>query len=335
MESPHRRQLAQGFACFTLKYVATLPPGSDPELRSGRLNAGLQVDFHTRNGVSGISMPVYYLISTPGTEFRDTGPLKHDTHDMKKFLFPSLFLALLAVTACEDKDTSAPASDLTITFKALYDGKPLEKYKLYDYASYQVDFSRFNTFMTNITLLNGSQEVKLSDIEWVDFTPDSAPTDTAVDVSIVLKNVPDAEYTGIRLGYGVPPALNAKQPKDFAPTHPLSRENEFWLGWGSYIFNKIEGRVDLNNNGVFDGGLIYHCGSDAVYREYAFNLPISVKPGAAEIVVEFDLKKLFVINGAWLDLNIPYNHITSNDSDDVVIATILMDNFDAATTVKQ
>jgi len=254
---------------------------------------------------------------------------------MKRFLFPSLFFALLALSACEDKSPSAPASDLTITFKALYDGKPLEKYKLYGYSTYQVDFSRFNAFMANITLLNGTQELTLSDIEWVDFTPDSAPTDTAVDVSIVLKNVPDGNYTGIRLGYGVPPSLNAKQPKDFAPAHPLSRENEFWLGWGSYIFNKIEGRVDLNNNGVFDGGLIYHCGSDAVYREYMFDLPISVKPGAAEIVVEFDLKKLFVLNGAWLDLSNPYNHITSNDVNDVVIATKLMDNFGNATTVKQ
>ncbi|MBK9338247.1 MAG: hypothetical protein IPM98_17525 [Lewinellaceae bacterium] len=256
---------------------------------------------------------------------------------MKKFLFPALFaFALLTAAGCDKKtDTDGPTSSLTVTFRALYDGQPLEKYKLYDYDTYRVELSRFNTFMSNITLLNGSQEVKLSEIEWVDFTPDLATNNMAVEVPVTFSKVPDGNYTGIRLGYGVPPALNAKQPKDFAFTHPLSRENEYWLGWGSYIFNKIEGRVDLNNNGVFDGGLIYHCGSDAVYREYAFNLPIKVAPGATGVVVEFDLKKLFVINGSWLDLNTPYNHITSNDNNDVVIATILMDNFGNATAVKQ
>jgi hypothetical protein len=254
---------------------------------------------------------------------------------MKKILFPAFLIGLFAFAGCDDTtDVVAPASSVTITFKALYDGQPLEKYKLYDYDTYRVEYSRFNTFMSNITLLDGAKEVQLSDIEWVDFTPDLSTTNMAVTVPITFNNVPDGNYTGIRLGYGVPPALNAKQPKDFAPTHPLSRENEFWLGWGSYIFNKIEGRVDLNNNGVFDGGLIYHCGSDAVFREYTFNMPIKVEPGA-NLVVEFDLKKLAVINGTWLDLKIPYNHITSNDNNDVVIATVLMNNFGNATAVKQ
>lgn len=255
---------------------------------------------------------------------------------MKKFLFPMLFAGLFAFSACDGTDDIlSPTTDVTITFKAVYDGQPLVKYKIYNYDSYSVDFTRFNAFMANIYLLDGNKEVRLSDIEWVDFTPDLAPTDTAVEVPITFKNVPIGTYTGIRLGYGVPPALNAKQPKDFAFTHPLSRENEYWLGWDSYIFNKIEGRVDLNNNAVFDGGLIYHCGSDAVYREYAFDMPIKVEPGADGLVVEFDLKKLFVIHGTWLDLTIPYNHITSNDFNDVVIATILMDNFGNATTVTQ
>jgi len=254
---------------------------------------------------------------------------------MKKILFPAFLIGLFAFAGCDDTtDVVEPASSVTITFKALYDGQPLEKYKLYDYDTYRVEYSRFNTFMSNITLLDGAKEVQLSDIEWVDFTPDLSTTNMAVAVPITFNNVPDGNYTGIRLGYGVPPALNAKQPKDFAPTHPLSRENEYWLGWGSYIFNKIEGRVDLNNNGVFDGGLVYHCGSDAVFREYTFNMPIKVEPGA-NLVVEFDLKKLAVINGTWLDLKIPYNHITSNDNNDVVIATVLMNNFGNATAVKQ
>ncbi len=246
-----------------------------------------------------------------------------------------LALGVWFLLGCEGtQDGVIPKTDVRITFRARYDGKPLVRYAKYNYADYWVDFFRFNAYMSRIALLTDGVPVKISDIEWVDFTPDDAPTDTAVDVTLVLR-APEGQYTGIRLGYGVPPDLNAKQPKDFAPGHPLSRENEYWIGWKGYIFNKIEGRVDLNKDGMPDGGLIYHCGSDAVFREYSFDLPIRVEPGAPEILVTFDLQKLFVRNGEWLDLRNPYNHITSNDFNDVVIASKLMDNFKPATSVMQ
>ncbi|MBK6931585.1 MAG: hypothetical protein IPH12_12265 [Saprospirales bacterium] len=251
---------------------------------------------------------------------------------MKKVLLAALLAGMALWTGCDGTEPPKGAT-ITITFKALYDGQPLEKYKNYDYDTYQVQFSRFNAFMADFALLDGNNAIKFGDIAWVDFTPDLAPSNMAVEVPVVFTNVPDGDYTGIRLGYGVPPALNAKQPKDFSAGHPLSRENEYWLGWGSYIFNKIEGQVDLDKNGSYDGSLIYHCGSNAVYRTYDFNVPLKIEPGA-NITVEFDLKKLFVLNGAWLDLTDTYNHITSNDANDVVIATQLMDNFGNATTVK-
>lgn len=255
---------------------------------------------------------------------------------MKKLLLIGLPVVALSLAGCmgtPDPDLP-PSSDLTLTFKALYDGQPLEKYKSYNYDTYKVHFSRFNTFLSDITLLKGNEAFKISDIEWVDFTPDAAPNDLAVQVPVKFKNVPDGDYTGIRIGYGVSPALNAKQPGDFSSTHPLSRENEYWLGWGSYIFNKVEGKADLDNSGAFGTSLVYHCGSDAVYRTYTFNTPIRVEQGAVA-TVEFDLKKLFTINGNWFDMKIPANQLTSNDVGNVIVATILMDNYGFATTVIQ
>ncbi|MCC6461130.1 MAG: hypothetical protein IT260_11705, partial [Saprospiraceae bacterium] len=256
---------------------------------------------------------------------------------MKHVLFAGLLAGAALFAGCDgnSEPVQGPASDFKITFQARYDGQPLEKYKNYTYDSYQVQITRFNTFLSDITLLNGNKEVRISDIDWVDFTPDNAPNNLAVSVPLTFAQVPDGDYTGIRIGYGVRPDLNAKQPKDFAAGHPLSRENEYWLGWGSYIFNKIEGTVDLNNNNVSDGGLVYHCGSDATYRTYTFNTPITVQQGATATVT-FDLKKLFDTTdptGGWLDLNSAYNHVTSNDVSDVVIANLLMNKFDRATTV--
>ena len=55
----------------------------------------------------------------------------------------------------------------------------------------------------------------------------------------------------------------------------------------------------------------------------------------ATATVTFDLKKFLTINGTLFDLSIPGNQLTSNDVGNVVVATILMDNFGNATTVNQ
>lgn len=255
---------------------------------------------------------------------------------MKKFTGAILLAGVFLLSACNGTPDPVlpPASNLTITFKPLYDGQPLEKYKNYGYAGYPVLFTRFNTYLSDITLLKGNEEVRISDIEWVDFTPDLAPDNFAVEVPVVFKNVPDGDYTGIRIGYGVRADLNAKRPNNFASTHPLSRENEYWLGWNSYIFTKVEGKADFDNSGAFGTSLVYHCGSDAVYRTFTFNTPISVQQGATA-TVSFDLKKFFTINGSLFDLTVPDNQLTSNDVGNVIVATVLMDNFGNATTVNQ
>jgi hypothetical protein len=249
-------------------------------------------------------------------------------------LLPSLFAALLLLTAgCEHEtvDPNAGTVPLTITFKAEYDGEPLAKYVDYNYDDYKVQFSRFNTFLSDVKLLKGSEAITLSEIEWVDFTPDFAPDDNAVEVKVTY-NVPAGDYTGLSMGYGVNEALNAKKPNDFAAGHPLANEVEYWSGWKSYIFNKIEGQGDGDGDGQADIFLVYHCGSDKVYREYTFVQNIAAN-SAASVTVVFDLKNLFYVDGQWFDLRVDENQATSNNPSNVTVARILMDNFDNATQV--
>lgn len=251
---------------------------------------------------------------------------------MIRTLFSLLLASALLLSACGDNSQETPLADYTLTFTGTYDGERLEKYKDYPYDDYKVAFYRFNTYLSNVTLLKGNEEIRLADVEWVDFTPDISPTNTSLDVPLRY-NVPEGDYTGIRIGFGVRPDLNAKQPRDFAVGHPLAREIEYWLGWRSYIFNKIEGQGDSDGDNQPDIFLIYHCGSDDVYREYTFQHPIRVEKGSGN-TVELDLKKIFTINGQWFNLKEPYNQFTSNNPADVVVATILMDNFDKGVIIK-
>lgn len=253
---------------------------------------------------------------------------------MKNLLFTALLAGAVLLAGCTDNNEVVPSSDFTLTFRALYDGQPLEKSKPYDYDTYKVHFTRFNAYFSDITLLSGAKEVKISTVNWTNFLPDLNPGNLAVEVPITFKNVPDGDYTGIRIGYGVNPSQNAKTPANFSSSDPLGNDNEYWPGWKSYIFNKIEGKADLDNSGGFKTNLSFHCGSNAVYRQYSFNTPIKVGQGATASV-ELDLKKLFTINGAWFDITIPANQRTSDTAGEVTVATVLMDNFGFATTVKQ
>ena len=252
---------------------------------------------------------------------------------MKQYPLLLLVAAIFLSAGCKkEENQTAKNVELSITFKALYDGTKLVKNSDYNYDTYKVQFSRFSTYISDITLLNGTEEVKVSDIEYLDFTPDGAADNNAVDITIKA-TVKEGNYTGIRMGYGVNPVNNAKRPADFAAGTPLAQEGEYWPGWKSYIFTKIEGQGDGNNDGNQDIFMLYHCGADKSYRVYSYDKAITVA-GNSALSVEFDLKNLFYGNNTWFDITIPSNQFTSNLATDTRVAGILMDNFDQATTVK-
>lgn len=256
---------------------------------------------------------------------------------MKNYLLPLLLLAAALFSGCEKDEKPAPQDptpqdNFSLTFKVLYDGQPLEKYKNYPYGDKTIQFNKFNIYLSDLTLLDAANEVKLSDIEWVDFTPDLAPNDEAVEVEFKY-DVPDGDYTGLKIGYGVKEDLNKKTPADFPSGHPLYIESEYWLGWQSYIFAKVQGKVDLDGDGTPEANIFYHCGSDAVYNTATMVQTIRVA-GNGSLTVEFDLKKLFTFGGQLLDLTVADNRTTSHDASNIALGQMMMNNFKNATVLK-
>ncbi|MDO8366332.1 MAG: hypothetical protein Q7T20_06010 [Saprospiraceae bacterium] len=256
---------------------------------------------------------------------------------MKKLTLLLGLFALAFLPACKDNEEGGPKADFTVTFKSNFAGEQLTKYKSYAFgaAGIPLQFTRFSTYLSDIELLkaDGSSH-RLAEIEYIDFTPENASSDLSATPAITYSNVPEGEYTGLRIGYGVKPWLNSKTYNDFPIGHPLAKEIEYWSGWTSYIFTKIEGKADSDNNGTLDVSLLYHCGSDAVYKVYAFDLPIHIHTGQPGISVNFDLEKIFTMDdGSFYD--IVTNFYTSHDPNNVVVAQVLMHNFKKATTVTQ
>ncbi len=253
---------------------------------------------------------------------------------MKLRLLLSLFaLSIGLLTGCKDHDP-VPDADVQVTFKSSYDGQALETNKEYNYGSFPVVFTRFNLYLSDITLLKGTEEFKLSDVEYLNFTPDTATTQLAQTVVINYPAaVPAGTYTGIRVGFGVRPDLNAKKPADFAPNTPLYLESEYWPGWQSYIFSKIEGYAYPGGTGTAVLDLTYHCGGNQCYKVFTFNQDVVVTDnGGGRLTVDMDLKKLFTFDGQLFDVQTTPSSM--HGSSGVGLMEELMGNFGHAVSVQ-
>jgi hypothetical protein len=238
--------------------------------------------------------------------------------------------SLAFLFSCHEHDENTGV-DFDITFKATFDGAQLEKNKDYQFGSIPMFVEACRMYLSDITLLNGNDEIVISEIEYLDFTPTNAVFATP---TITFKNVPEGEYTGIRLGYGVKPSLNAKRPSNFPAGHPLAIENDYWSGWNSYIFSTLDGKADPDNNGSKNLSLAYHCGSDPVYKSFEFAHTIHVHAGEAGAKVSFDMKKFLTLEDGTL-YDIVTNPATSNSVGNVTVAQALTANFGRATTIEQ
>jgi hypothetical protein len=247
----------------------------------------------------------------------------------------SIFLfALLGVFLAGSCKKDPATSSLSLVFNAEFDGKQADLAKTYQFGNNtDVQFTRFNLFLCDIALVkaDGSLE-KISEVEFLDFT---APNDATSIMEPIRKtvSVPDGKYTGLQLGYGLNPTLNAKKPSSWGPNTVLGKAaGEFWDSWGSYIFMKIEGRGENDGDPDPEVNMVYHCGSDAVYRTATLPINLEVKTGVSDLNVAFDLKKLFYADSEWLDIE--SSPRTSDNPGDVKVATIIMDRMNQAVTIK-
>ncbi len=192
--------------------------------------------------------------------------------------------------------------DVDLVFKVTYSGEPLEMFKNYKYpvTNELLNFTRFAFYVADINLIkkvNSSGQVsefKTTEIDFLDVTEAHTGSLGAGGYVYTLKGIEEGEYNGLRFGLGVPPALNAKEPKDFPSSNVLSSTSNYWSVWKSYIFFRPEGKIDLKNDGTPGEGFALHLGGDSAYVPFDFVKTFSVKEGSkARIEIEIDLEKYF------------------------------------------
>lgn len=243
-------------------------------------------------------------------------------------------LLLISIGSCEEE--KGPAN-LQLVFKGLFDGNTLVLNENNTYVNgIPMRMSHLQFFISNIEL-TGDFGTIVKDIDVVDFSQNHMNAATAANgESMLFEDIPPGDYTGLKFGIGVPPALNAMLPAEFDFDHPLSSTGNHWSAWSSYIFAKVEGRSDEDGDGIYGESILYHTGGDDLFREYQATSNITLNGGeTTTITLNLDALKLFYTASDTLDIiNNGISHTTPTDPVSVSISTFVMDNFERAMSME-
>ena len=238
---------------------------------------------------------------------------------------------LFTLAACkQDPIATTESATLELDLRAVVATEPLaleaETYTSPAAAEgYRV--SRFSFYLSDLQLVqsdgNLSLGTELSEVAYVQFGPDGR------DV-LTLPNVPVGRYDALRFRIGLTDELDATVPADYADEHPLGRDSEYWVDWGSYIFLKVEGRSDTLADGRarFDAGFVYHVGRSAeLAREVTIPLAdFEVAEAGARLELDVDFAEVI---GAASGDPLPLKRVADHQN---VLGRRVVDNLAGAVT---
>jgi len=258
---------------------------------------------------------------------------------MKKLLALSLF-AVLAFSCCKDDDVDCCVTpvngSLELNFATQTQNGNMILFQDFDLNDgTQLNINKLQFYISDIRLLKGSEEVKIGEVELVTFETHSNPAVASMGESFNFYDIPTGVYTGVKFGIGVDPDLNSNDPTYYnalGTDHILRRGIDYWSTWNSYIFAKIEGFFDRNENGTAGGGepeeeITYHTGTDELYREKTINIGIEILEGGSfSLPLIVDMDKVFN-SAAYIDIpNEPVAHSNPLVEENMVTTTKIADN---------
>ncbi|MFK7932405.1 MAG: MbnP family protein [Saprospiraceae bacterium] len=256
---------------------------------------------------------------------------------MSAYLPTSLFVfsLLLLTTSCRN---TAPIFEETTTvelnYRATFGEEPLVMGQWFPYDSaVQVRFTNFDFYISDLTLLQelspNGLGAEIKEIALLDFSKIATSPAALAGIDSRIDNVPIDAYEGLRLGIGVPSDLNRTRPIEYAPDHPLRRDDLYQSEWESYIFAVINGTYDTNNDGVADGEFNYEIGTDNFYQKVAIMQGVDVVvDNTAPLNFTIDVYELLGGNTQPIDV------VGQPTDENLKLAERISENFEVALTLE-
>ncbi len=233
---------------------------------------------------------------------------------MKKILLYT-FISLMWM-GCGDDDKEGNMLD--VHFKLKFEDQPLVMLEEYDLTEdIKIKFTRVSFYLSDF-ILQGDSDYSLTNIDYFNLTNAHSSLSKASNGLEVTYDIPNGEYTGLQTGLGVPSDLNAMVPADFPSSNDLSFSGEYWSGWQSYVFAKIEGKMDTDGDGIFEENIALHTGGDIAFRSLTWSENFSFSgDDHYQVTLYADIYDLMNMEPMYDLINNPRIH--SADQTDLVI----------------
>ena len=237
-------------------------------------------------------------------------------------LFLSLFIACLFCSGCKKDDEGS----LQLRFIASYGEEALIMDKQYDFEDgMKIKITKSDLYISELAILQGSNSNDLSEISFIDISESHLDEILAQKgFTMIFNNLTEGDYSGLQMGVGVSEAMNATVPADYQSSHPLSKTSHYWSPWTSFIFNKLEGRLDTLGNGIFDHNFVYHSGTDTLYQFIEIEQGFTISGGSTtEIIFTIDHRNILMNDGSFLDIK---GKPISHSPEDLKFPQIIIEN---------
>lgn len=200
---------------------------------------------------------------------------------------------------------------LDIRFRLIYDGEPVNYFDPVEYPTGDsILFSKVSFYLSNVKL----DDKIVKEVDYVNLQKSATDSE---DMDYYLYNsihTAAGGYDRLSFDIGLPSELNAMKPADFDSKSPLARPDEYWNSWESYIFAKIEGRIDLDDETEgYEQPVLIHMGSDESLMKFEFDKSGNIGPERGIVTIDIDLEKVFDDNGDVYDIaTTPTTHSLEN-----------------------
>lgn len=194
---------------------------------------------------------------------------------MNKNISWASFLAIalaFGFSSCEEPDVDPLPGRVVLSSSFTFGGEPVALgATAEDQLGHNLRLEGFRCYFGQVAALTADGEVELADVELFN-TGDSAWWSW---------ELPAGQYTGLRLGMGVPSHLNADiDPSIYSIDHPLGVSQSggmFWAWNTGYIFTKFEGKTDLSGGTNFETPFAMHVGGDQFFGLLESTEPFTVE----------------------------------------------------------
>ena len=210
---------------------------------------------------------------------------------MKNYLLALLSLSVLF--SCGDDETQ-----MNVNFQLEYNDEPLVMFQEYEYGGpggFPIEFSRISFFVSNVTMTIDGQEELFKDADYIDLTESHSTSEKAAEGFTYNIGSTSGDATALSFNFGLTAEQNETVPTDYTSSSVLSRTGEYWPGWESYVMYKIEGRIDLDGDGVKEAAMALHLGTETVTRFTSGDY-------SEDLTIALDVSKIFNCNGEVFDI---------------------------------